>query len=198
MNTSRISAFPIGLHRLGLPWLALALGLMLSGLPATAAPPKALPRAVQKEADAMRAVLEANFQACNHEDVEGLLDTMATSMQGRPEFAKEATDTFEQTDAYFRLADFQLVEYRPPFATARVVQITLPKDEKDRTTGTNQQIYYRGLSALLPRWECVVYLQRFEKRAGQWKVHMIATEPQPAVWPPPGEKAGTNERTPAE
>lgn len=188
MNHDRIPAFPFGLRRLGLPWLALALGLMLSGLPATAAPPKALPRAVQKEADAMRAVLEANFQACNHEDVQGLLDTMATSMQGRPEFAKEAKDTFEQTDAYFRLADFQLVEYRPPFATARVIQITLPKDEKDRTTGTNQQIYYRGRSALLPRWECVVYLQRFEKRAGQWKVHKIATEPQPAVWPPEGRE----------
>ena len=182
MNTDRIPAFPIGLRHLGLPWLALALGLMLSGMPATAAPPKALPRAVQKEADAMRAVLEANFQACNHEDVEGLLDTMATSMQGRPEFAKEAKDTFEQTDAYFRLADFQLVEYRPPFATARVIQITLPKDEKDKTTGEPKQIYYQERSALLPKWECCEYVQTFRKEDGKWRLYLITTEPKPVEW----------------
>jgi hypothetical protein len=129
-------------------------------------------------------VLEANFQACNHENVEALLATMSKSMPGVPEFAKEARDTFDQTDAYFRLADFELVEFRPPYAVARVIQITLPRDEQDRTTGTPQQIFYRGRSGLLPPWECVEYLQRFKKEGGKWKVDLIMTKPRPAEWPP--------------
>jgi hypothetical protein len=149
-----------------------------------AAPPAARPRVSPKEVASIREVLEANFQACNHENVEALLATMSKSMPGVPEFAKEARDTFDQTDAYFRLADFELVEFRPPYAVARVIQITLPRDEQDRTTGTPQQIFYRGRSGLLPPWECVEYLQRFKKEGGKWKVDLIMTKPRPAEWPP--------------
>jgi len=167
-------------------WMAAHLAVMSCVM---AAPPGQLPRAAQKEAEQIREVLEANFQACNQEDVRALVGTMSKTMPGVPEFAREATDTFEQTDAYFRLADFELLELRPPYATARVIQITLPKDEKDRTTGTNRQIYYREHSGLLPPWECVEYLQRFKKEGGKWKVDLITTKPKPTVWPPGSEPA---------
>ena len=154
-----------------------------------AAPPAKPPRAAHKEAEQIRVALEANFQACNNEDVRALVASCSKTMPGIPEFAKEAKDTFEQTDAYFRLADFELLELRPPYAMARVVQITLPKDEKDRTTGTNQQIFYRAQTGLLPPWECVEYLQRFKKEGGKWKVDVITTKPKPTVWPPGSEPA---------
>ena len=152
-----------------------------------AAPPAA--KAVAKEAEAIRIALEANFQACNHEDVKALVATLSKSMPGRLEFAQQAKETFDQTDAYFRLADFELLELRPPYAAARVIQITLPKDEKDRTTGTNEQIFYREHTGLLPPWECVEYIQQFKKEGGKWKVDLITTKPKPAVWPPGSEPA---------
>ncbi len=156
-----------------------------------------MPPVAQKEAEQIREVLEANFQACNHEDVKALVGTMSKSMPGVPEFAKEAKDTFDQTDAYFRLADFELVNLRPPFAAARVVQITLPANEKDRTTGTNRQIFYRGRSGLLPQWECVEYVQTFKREGGKWKVHAIVSEPKPTVWPPGSEPAIRTDNMPA-
>jgi hypothetical protein len=150
-----------------------------------AAPPASKARA--QETDAIRSALEANFQACNNEDVKALVGTLSKSLPRVPEFTKEATDTFEQTDAYFRLADFEVLEVKPPYAVARVVQITLPKDEKDRTTGTNQQIFYRNHSGLLPQWECVEYVQTFKKEGGKWKLYLITTEPKPVEW---GAKEG--------
>lgn len=154
-----------------------------------AAPPCRGSCVTEKEAERLRAVIEANFQACNHEDVKALVGTLSKSLPRVSEFTKEAKDTFEQTDAYFRLADFEVLEVKPPYAVARVVQITLPKDEKDRTAGTNQQIFFRNKSGLLPQWECVEYLQTFKKEGGKWKVHLILSEPKPAVWPPGSEPA---------
>lgn len=160
-----------------------------------AAPPASKARA--QEAEAIRSALEANFEACNHEDVKALVGTLSKSLPRVAEFTKEAKDTFEQTDAYFRLADFEVLEIKPPYAVARVVQITLPKDEKDRTAGTNQQIFFRNKSGLLPQWECVEYLQTFKKEGGKWKVHLILSEPKPAVWPPESKPAIRTDDMPA-
>ena len=180
----------------------LLVGSVVSVLPALARPmptgqPGGLSRAAQRDAPAIREVLEANFQACNHENVDAVVATLSKTMPRVPEFAKEAKDTFEHTDAYFRLADFELLEYRPPYALARVVQITVPRDEKDRTTGTDQQIFYRGRSGLLPQWECVEYLQGFRREGGKWKVHLINSEPKAAVWPPGSEPAIRTDDMPA-
>lgn len=165
--------------------------------PMPADQPGGLSRAAQREAPAIREVLEANFQACNHEDVEAVVATLSKSMPRIPEFVKEAKDTFEQTDTYFRLADFELLEYQPPYALARVVQITVPREEKDRKTGTDQQIFYRGRSGLLPQWECVEYLQGFRREGGKWKVHLIISELKPTVWPPKHEPAIGRDNLPA-
>lgn len=187
------------MHSLYAPPVLVCIAVAITSIasPLLAAPPARSTRIAKKETEAIREALEANFQACNNEDVKALTATMSKTLPGVPEFAKEAKDTFDQTDAYFRLADFELLELRPPYATARVVQITLPKDEKDRTTGTNRQIFYREHSGLLPPWECVGYLQRFKKEGGKWKVDLITTKPKPTVWPPGSERAIRTDDMPA-
>jgi hypothetical protein len=162
---------------------------------ASAAPPAT--KAVEKESEQIRAVLEANFQACNQENLEALMDTLSGAMDGRQEFANEARTLFQDTDVYLRLADFELLELRPPFASARVIQITLPADEKDRTSGDAKQVFFRGNSALLPKWECVEYSQTFRKENGRWKLHLITTAPKPAVWPPDNPNALRLDNMPA-
>lgn len=160
---------------------------MLLAAYASAAPPAT--KAVEKEAEQIRAVLQANFQACNEENVDALMATCSREPKGTEEFADEARTLFKDTDVYLRLADFELLELRPPFASARVIQITLPAKEKDRTSGDAKQVFYRGHSALLPQWECVEYTQTFKKEQGKWKLYAITTKPKPAVWPPDNPNA---------
>jgi hypothetical protein len=176
-------------HRLG------ATLVLLSASTTFAAPPAG--RAGEKDAEQIRAVLEANFQACNHENVEALMATCSREPPGTEEFANEARKLFQDTDVYLRLADFELLELRPPFASARVIQITLPADEKDRTSGDARQVFYRGNSALLPQWECVEYTQSFKKENGRWKLYAITTKPKPAVWPPDNPNAIRTDDMPA-
>jgi hypothetical protein len=160
-----------------------------------AAPPA--PKAITREAEQIRAVLEANFQACNQEDVDALMATCSREPAGTDEFASEARTLFKETDVYLRLADFELLELRPPFASARVIQITLPADEKDRTSGDAKQVFYRGNSALLPQWETCEYTQSFKKENGKWKLYAITTKPKPAVWPPDNPNAIRTDDMPA-
>ncbi len=161
---------------------------------APGAPPAS---AIHKEAEKIRAVLQANFQACNEENLDALMATCSREPQGTEEFANEARTLFRDTDVYLRLADFELLELKPPYASARVIQITLPADEKDRTSGAARQVFFRGNSALLPQWECVEYTQSFKKENGKWKVYMITTEPKPAVWPPDNPNAIRTDDMPA-
>lgn len=181
----------------------LAVGLMLAAslvLPLLvtvghAAPP--VTKAVEKEAEQIRAVLQANFQACNEENLEALMATCSREPQGTEEFAEEARTLFSEIDVYLRLADFELLELKPPYASARVIQITLPANEKDRESGDARQVFYRGNSALLPQWETCEYTQTFKKENGKWKLYAITTKPRPAVWPPDNPNAIRTDDMPA-
>ena len=137
-----------------------------------------LGKVIQKEADKIRLVLQANFQACNEENLPALMDTLSHTMPGQQQF--EARQMFEDADVYLRLEDFKLIQFSPPFAAARVVQVTLPADEKDREAISGPQQAYRGNSALLPEWERSVYTQTFHKSNGKWKVHLITDRPREA------------------
>jgi hypothetical protein len=172
--------------------LMIAIGFIPVGL---AAPPAT--KVIEKETEQIRAVLQANFQACNEENLEALMATCSREPQGTEEFADEARTLFKEIDMYLRLADFELLELKPPYASARVIQITLPADEKDRTSGDARQLFFRGNSALLPQWECVEYTQSFKKENGKWKVYMITTKPKPTVWPPDNPNALRLDNMPA-
>jgi len=123
----------------------------------------------------IRAVLEENFQATTVEDLPRLMATISSKAPDRDKFAKESQDVFNRTDVYVRLDDFQMVGWKPPFAAARVVQTTLPKEEDDRQEGN---VYYATNSALLPEAETVEYTQVFLKERGKWKVHAITSAPR--------------------
>lgn len=123
----------------------------------------------------IRAVLEENFQATTVEDLPRLMATISSRAPDRDKFAKESQDVFNRTDVYVRLDDFQMVGWKPPFAAARVVQTTLPKEENDRQEGN---VYYATNSALLPEAETVEYTQVFLKERGKWKVHEITSAPR--------------------
>lgn len=170
-------------------WPALTCGLCAAAPPAS--------KAVEKEGEHIRAVLQANFQACNEENLEALMATCSREPPGTEEFAEEAKKLFKDTDVYLRLADFELLELRPPFASARVIQITLPANEKDRQTGDARQVFFRGNSALLPQWETCEYTQTFKKEGGKWKLYAITTKPTPAVWPPDNPNAIRTDDMPA-
>jgi len=150
-----------------------------------ASPPRAaerrdqsLPPAVQREADKMRAVLEDNFRACTEENIEALVSTNSPDLPGLAEFREESLKMFAETDVYLRLERFELVAYRPPFAVARVVQVTLPRDERAREAGSEFQQVYRGSTALLPEWERAVYTQQFKRTGGKWRLYGILARPQ--------------------
>ena len=140
--------------------------------------------AVQRVEDECRMVLEKNFNGVNAEDVKMIASTFskeAASGQYIADFTEEATKMFEETDVYMRLVDFKLIDLRPPYATAMVIQMTLPADEKDREPVRHQRlgVNYRHHSALLPEFEMVTYRQIFRYENGKWKVHASAGVPLP-------------------
>jgi serine/threonine protein kinase len=132
-----------------------------------------------QEAAAIRAVMEANFQAMNEENVPRLLGTCSSECPDLDEFAKEARDLFRETDVCVSLAGFELLSLGPLEAKARITQITLPADERDRTRGLPRQVFFKSRSALLPKWESCQYTQSLKKENGRWKLYLIEDEPRP-------------------
>lgn len=126
----------------------------------------------------MRETLEENFRACSAEDIDALMATLSPALPGLQEFRTEALKTFEDTDIYYRLDDFELIGYQPPFAVARIVQTTLPRNEADREAGSGFEQAYRSNSALLPPWEQVVYTMAFHKIRGKWLTSEIIERPR--------------------
>ncbi len=162
---------------------ALACAVPIAGLVGYSAELDGLRPEIRREAEKMRKVLEENFRACNEENIKALMATQSPTMPGLAEFHRESLKMFAETDVYLSLNSFELIRYRPPFAVARVVQVTLPRDEKDREAGSVLQQEYRGNTALLPEWERAVYTQQFKKEGGKWRLHGILETPANAALP---------------
>lgn len=131
--------------------------------------------------DKMRSTLERNFQACNNENIEELMDTQARSLPkaDTDKFRDEAKRLFEETDVYLRLEDFQLLQIKGNFAAVRVVQVTLPGDEALRDNPNECQRLYRNYTMLLPEHERVAYVQTFKREGNTWRLWQIVTRPEP-------------------
>lgn len=129
-----------------------------------------------------RVALDKNLQALVMENADALLDTMSPQMApaaAYAEFRKEAEEMFAATDVYVRCVEFKLYAYKPPFAEAIVVQHTTPKNEGDHYPVEQGKLNFRHRSALLPEHQLVWYKQRFQRINGEWKVHLVLTEPRP-------------------
>jgi aldehyde:ferredoxin oxidoreductase len=133
-------------------------------------------------AAACQAILTENMQAIVHEDADALIETMSTQT-GTPaqfaEFRQQAEEMFEATDVYMHVAKFELYSYNPPYAEAWVLQQTTPKNAEDHYPVEPGRLNFRHHSALLPEHKLVVYRQRFHKENGQWKVHLVLSQPEP-------------------
>jgi hypothetical protein len=129
----------------------------------------------------IREVLAANFAACTEEDINVLMDTQARGLDPRAlaEFRRQAEDVFAKTDMYLGLEEFEVTAVKLPYAAARVVQVTLPKDPELRNDPDQCKRFYREHAALLPAYERVEYVQTFKREKGQWKLWQITTEPRP-------------------
>ncbi|NDD53229.1 hypothetical protein EBZ39_05045 [bacterium] len=167
-------------------WLVLALAFVSGCVFA------AVVNGADTDAEKIRAVLEDNFQACNKEDLELLMDTQARGLckADLDQFRQEAKDMFADTDVYLRLEEFELVKKQLPFAAARVVQVTLPADENVRNNPNERQRFYRNHTMLLPEYERVEYIQTFKKEGGKWRLWQIVTKPSPV------EKGGDRQTAP--
>lgn len=138
-------------------------------------------QAADTAADKMRSTLERNFQACNNENIEELMDTQARSLPkaDMDKFREEAEELFEETDVYLRLEDFQLLQIKGNFAAVRVVQVTLPGDEAARNNPDECERFYRNHTMLLPAHERVAYVQTFKREGNTWRLWEIVTKPEP-------------------
>lgn len=137
---------------------------------------------IEKATYDCRIVLDQNFNALVMEDADALLDTMSPQMAAPAayaEFRREAEEMFAATDVYVRCVDFKLYSFKPPFAEAVVVQHTAPKNEDDHHPVQQGRLNFRHHSALLPEHQLVWYKQRFQRVNGEWKLHLVLTEPQP-------------------
>jgi hypothetical protein len=127
----------------------------------------------------LRSLLQRNFDASNAENLEALMETIHSDAPGRKSFPREVANVFKHTDIYTRLDEFELkrVDFKGTYSEARVVQTTVPKNEKDRQSGN---IHFQTNSGMLPKHETVWYQMAFQREAnGEWKIYKMVWKPEP-------------------
>lgn len=139
----------------------------LVSLPALAAPPT--PREQQHITEAMN----INFEACNREDIDAVMKSCADAMPDRDKFRRETVASFQEKDIHYSLVQCEVLDVRPPWAKARIVQDTHVLDRKSKD---QDQAAYRNSSALLPEGERVEYINTFKRESGKWKLYLIISE----------------------
>lgn len=163
------------------PLIAFVVGA--SAVIATAAGPDA------RTAEQIRKAMVQNFEACNLEDIDAVMDSCADAMPGRGKFRKETMDTFKEKDIHYSLVECELLEVRPPWAKARIVQDT---HVLDPSSSNAEQAAFRNSSALLPDGQRVEYINTFKRENGKWKLYLIVSEMRPVEKKPAikGERGG--------
>lgn len=132
--------------------------------------------AYASDEDEMREILQANFAACNEEDVDALMDTCSVDMPDRPGFRRESEILFREKDLHYSLVDFRVTKKDGGYAEAWVVQTTHAEDRSSDTEGRRR---FRNGTTLLPQEECVEYFVSFKKDGGKWKCLATISEPTP-------------------
>lgn len=128
------------------------------------------------DAEEMLAVLRANFDACNREDVDALMETCSVDMPDRRRFREESVKLWREKDIHYSLVDFRLVRIDGNVATAEIVQNTHCADRKH---ADEKERFFRNGTTLLPDAEKVRYMVSFKRDSGRWKCYMTISEPVP-------------------
>lgn len=133
----------------------------------------------------IRACMEENFQACNHEDLPRLLATTSRDMPQRELFIETTKQEWEQSDLYYRLDDIRIYpqnEWRRPYLVCTVKQTITgvePEEGQGQTDAQASNIF--GLNTHEPTTEQEVL---FKKEGGKWKVVASLTEPRASAADP--------------
>lgn len=133
--------------------------------------------------------IQYNFDACNREDIEDVMDSCAASMPRREEFRRETLKVFQEKDIHYSLESVEILEIRGDFALVKMVQTSYTKDRESEDADL---IGYRNQTGLLTKEEKVEYLNTLRLEKGAWKLHTIVSEMKPVVSP---EKAKEVEQT---
>jgi hypothetical protein len=129
---------------------------------------------IANDVEEMRNVLQANFEACNNEDVDALLSTCSVDMPRREEFRRDSIKVWKEKDIYYRLVKFNVLQIKGEYAVASVVQTS---HTQDRDSENERDEFVRNGTGLLTKDECVEYKVAFKKDRGVWKCYLTLTEP---------------------
>lgn len=132
--------------------------------------------AFASDVDELIQVLQANFSACNDEDIEALMETCSVDMPDRPGFRRESEILFREKDIHYSLVDFRVTRNDGDYAEAWVVQTT---HADDRSSDDERREWFRNGTTLLPKEECVEYMVSFKKDGKDWKCLATISEPVP-------------------
>ena len=128
------------------------------------------------DAEDILSVLQANFDACNKEDVVALLATCSKDMPDPEGFGRESERLWKEKDIHYSLVDFKLIRVDGDLAVAEIVQKT---HSTDRNHGNDADRFYRNGTTLLPDSETVRYRAAFKKDFGRWKCYLTISQPVP-------------------
>lgn len=128
------------------------------------------------DADEILAVLRANFEACNREDADALMETCSVDMPDRKKFREESVKLWREKDIHYSIVEFRVVRIDGSLATAEIVQNTHCADRKH---ADEKERFFRNGTTLLPDAEKVRYMVSFKRDSGRWKCYMTISEPVP-------------------
>lgn len=131
----------------------------------------------------MREVMRANFEACNKEDLDALMETCSVDMPRRREFREDCERLWKEKDIYYSLIQFKVLRIKGNKAMASVVQRT---HTKDRNAPSERDKFVRNGTGLLTVDECVEYKVIMKKDKGVWKCLLVVSDP--VKWDPESDR----------
>jgi hypothetical protein len=143
------------------PWTARTAG---------AAPP------TPREQQLITEVVQRNFEACNREDIDALMQTCSSRMPDREKFRRESLACFAAKDIHYSLVECEVLEVQWPWALARIVQDT---HVLDRSVDSDDQAAFWNGTGLMPQAGRVEYLTTCHRENGKWKLHLIVSRMRP-------------------
>lgn len=155
-----------------LPPLVLLAMLSLQGLPGSPSREAAAAPPTPREQEQITAAVRRNFDACNREDIEALMQTCTEAMPDRKKFRRESLACFAAKDIHYSLVECEVLDVQRPWALARIVQDT---HVLDRNTASDDQAAYWNGTGLLPQEGRVEYLTTCRRENGEWKLHLIVS-----------------------
>jgi hypothetical protein len=134
---------------------------------ADAAPP------TPREQQLITELVQRNFDACNREDIDALMQTCTSQMPDREKFRRESLACFAAKDIHYSLVECEVLDVQWPWAMVRIVQDTHVLDRS--TDGGDQAAYWNG-TALLPQAGRVEYFTTCRREDGKWRLHLIVSK----------------------